>query len=294
MNFLITGGTGFIGKYLIQHLTENSHNITVLTRNKNKLSGNSKAVANITEIKSSDKIDVIINLAGAPISKRWSNAYKQELIDSRVNTTKDIISLIERLKNKPEVLISASAIGYYGSQGDKILDENSTPVDEFTYQLCKKWESEALEAEKHGIRVCITRLGVVLEKNGGALKQMLPAFKLGVGGRLGDGNQYFSWVHIKDVISAFSFLIENKNEKGVYNVTAPHPVTNNDFTKALGKSIGRPTIFPMPALIVKLLFGEMGVALLLNGQRVLPKKLSNNGFKFQYPKLKNALKDIIK
>lgn len=294
MNFLITGGTGFIGKYLIQHLTEKGNNITVLTRNKNKISRNIKAISNVNEIKNSDKIDVIINLAGAPIAKRWSKAYKQELIDSRVNTTKDIISLIERLKDKPEVLISASAIGYYGSQGDKTLDENSTPVDEFTYQLCKKWESEALEAEKHGIRVCITRLGVVLGRNGGALKQMLPAFKLGLGGRLGDGNQYFSWVHINDVVSAFSFLIENQNEKGVYNLTAPHPVTNNDFTKALGKSIGRPTIFPMPAFIVKLLFGEMGETLLLKGQRVLPKKLQKNGFQFQYPKIENALQDITK
>lgn len=293
MNFLITGGTGFIGKCLIQHLTENGHNITVLTRNKNKTSGNIKVISDVTEIKSSDKIDVIINLAGAPISKRWSKAYKQELIDSRVNTTKDIISLIERLKNKPDILISTSAIGYYGSQGDKTLDENSTPLDEFTHQLCKKWESEALEAEKYGVRVCITRLGVVLGKNGGALKQMLPAFKLGVGGRLGDGNQYFSWVHIKDVIYAFSFLIENKNEKGVYNLTAPHPVTNNDFTKALGKAINRPTAFPMPAFIVKLLFGEMGETLLLNGQRVLPRKLQESGFQFQYSKIENALKDVV-
>lgn len=294
MNFLITGGSGFIGKHLIQHLAENGHKIKVLTRDKNKVAANLNAISNLNEIKSSDKIDIIINLAGAPISKRWTKSYKKELLDSRINITKTIVSLIERLKDKPQVLISASAIGYYGSQDDKILDENSKPQDEFTHQLCKKWENEALKAEQYGIRVCIARLGVVLGKNGGAYAQMLPAFKLGLGGRIGDGNQYFSWVHIKDVISAFSFLIENHNEKGVYNLTAPNPITNNDFTKALGNALNRPTIFPMPALIVKLLFGEMGETLLLNGQRVVSKKLSDSGFKFQYPKIDNALQDITK
>lgn len=294
MNLLITGGTGFIGKQLIQHLAENGHNIIVLTRDKNRVSGNVKAISNVNEINNGDKIDVIINLAGEPISKRWSDKYKQQLLDSRVNTTKAIISLIERLEDKPKVLISASAIGYYGSHGDEMLDESSNPKDEFTHILCKKWEAEALKAEKYGVRVCITRLGVVLGKDGGALKQMLPAFKLGLGGRIGAGKQYFSWVHVYDVVAAFSFLIENQNEKGVYNLTAPNPVSNKDFTKALGRALNRPTIFPMPTLTVKLLFGEMGETLLLNGQRVIPKKLNDSGFKFQYPKIDIALQDITK
>lgn len=294
MNFLITGGTGFIGQNLIQHMTGKGHNITVLTRNKHKVSGDIKAISDVNEIKNSDKIDAIINLAGAPISKRWTKSYKQELLDSRINTTKNIISLIERLKNKPEILISASAIGYYGSQDYKMLAENSKPKDEFTHQLCKEWESEALEAKKYGVRVCISRLGVVLGKNGGAFTQMLYAFRMGLGGKIGEGSQYFSWVHIDDVISAFFFLIENKSENGVYNFTAPTPVINNEFTKALGVAIKRPIFFPIPAFIVKLIFGEMGQALLLNGQMVIPRKLQESGFQFKYPKIENALKDITK
>lgn len=293
MNILITGGTGFIGRKLVQYLVEKGNNITVLTRNKNKLSRDIKAILDVSEIENTDKIHAIINLAGATISKRWSKEYKQELIDSRVSTTKNIVSLIERLEEKPEVLINASAIGYYGSQGDRILDEDSQPNDEFTHQLCKKWENEALIAEKHGVRVCIARLGVVLGKNGGALKQMLPAFKMGLGGKIGDGKQYFSWVHIDDVISGFYFLIENKNASGVYNLTSPNPVTNDNFTKALGNVLNRPTFFPMPELIVKILFGEMGEALLLHGQKVLPKKMQEVGFKFRHPKIENALQDVI-
>ncbi len=293
MHILITGGTGFVGSSLTNFLLRKGYRITILTHKKNITIGGVKAISNINEIKSNEKIDGIINLAGAAISKNWSDNYKQELITSRVNTTKEVILLIKSLEKKPEILISASAIGYYGSQDDNIIDETSQPHNEFTSQLCHKWESEALKAEEIGVRVCITRLGVVLGPNGGALKQMLPTFKMGIGGQIGSGKQYFSWVHIDDVILAFSFLIENKKQSGIYNLTAPNPITNAHFTKALGKQLKRPTIFSVPSFIIKTLFGEMGETLLLKGQRVLPKQLQQAGFIFKYPKINEALESII-
>jgi hypothetical protein len=294
MNILISGGTGFIGKKLAEYLMSMNHNIIVLSRNKAKISHNIRAISDVIEINNSEKIDVIINLAGAAISKRWSDSYKNELINSRINTTRNIVSLIARMDKKPQLFISASAIGYYGSRNAEFLDETSQPQDEFTHRLCKTWENEALQAEKYGLRVCITRLGVVLGKNGGALQQMLPAFKIGLGGVIGSGRQYFSWVHIDDVIGAFYFLIKNKDACGIYNLTAPNPLTNSQFTKALGAAIHRPTCLPMPEFVVKLLFGEMGETLLLKGQRVLPEKLQAVGFKFNYPEIEAALDDILK
>ena len=294
MNILITGGTGFVGSYLVDFLMRNDFNITILTRNKNKVIDGIKAISDVNEIMPGDKIDVIFNLAGAPISKRWSDAYKKELVDSRIKTTADIIYLIKRLKKKPEVLISASAVGYYGSQGNNIIDEQTNPHNEFTHKLCKKWEGEALKAQKYGVRVCITRLGVVLGKKDGVLKKMLLPFKLGLGGQIGNAEQYFSWIHIADVIDAFIFLVENKDSKGIYNLTSPNPVTNKFFTKVLGKKLHRPTLFPMPAFMVKLLFGEMGETLLLKGQRVLPVNLEKSGFKFKYSKLEKALGELVK
>ncbi len=293
MHILITGGTGFVGSSLTNFLLGKGYRITILTHKKNITIGGVKAISNINEIKSNEKIDGIINLAGAAISKNWSDNYKQELITSRVNTTKEVILLIKRLEKKPDILISGSAIGYYGSQDDNIIDEKSQSHNEFTSQLCHKWESEALKAEDIGVRVCITRLGVVLGPNGGALKQMLPTFKMGIGGQIGSGKQYFSWVHIDDVILAFSFLIENKKQSGIYNLTAPNPITNAHFTKALGKQLKRPTIFSVPSFVIKILFGEMGETLLLKGQRVLPKQLQQAGFIFKYPKIYEALENII-
>lgn len=294
MNFLITGGTGFVGSHFVEYLLGKGYSITIITRNKTQAVSGIRTISSVNEIKPSEKVDVIVNLAGAPISKNWSKKYKQELIDSRVYTTKNIISLIKRLKHKPELLISASAIGYYGSQDDTPIDEDSIATSGFTHQLCKKWEAEALKAEKLGVRVCIARLGVILGKNGGALKKMLPPFKMALGGQIGNGKQYFSWVHIDDVISAFIFLWENKKQSGIYNLTAPNPISNATFTRKLGKSLKRPTPFPMPKIIVKLLFGEMGETLMVNGQRVLPKRLKKAGFKYKYPKIDKALMGIIK
>jgi uncharacterized protein (TIGR01777 family) len=288
MKYLITGGTGFVGKRLIKEILASNAAVIVLTRDKkncNQIFENKvRAISSLSEIDLTEKIDCIINLAGEPIAdKKWSSEQKQKLISSRLNTTGSLVELIANLKNKPECLISASAIGYYGAQADNIVTEDSAPNNEFTHELCKSWEASAIKAKDSGVRVCIIRLGVVLGKNGGALKKMLPAFKLGLGGKIGDGKQYFSWVHIEDVVSAINFLVKNKDSKGIYNLTSPNPITNAEFTKVLGAAVRRPTFFNMPAFMVKLIFGEMGDRLLLNGQRVIPKKLLDEGFNFKHP-----------
>ena len=294
MKYLITGGTGFIGKQLVESLLAQQAEVIVLTRDvakAGKIFGDKvKAISGISEIDKTETIDYIINLAGEPIAdKKWSAEQKQKLISSRVNTTEAVIKLIEKLDKKPECLISASAIGYYGAQADNIVIESSVPNKEFTHDLCKAWEDSALKAKDMGVRVCITRLGVVLGKNGGALQKMLPAFKLGLGGKIGSGKQYFSWVHIEDVVSAINFLVKNEDSKGAYNLTSPNPITNAEFTKALGATVKRPTFCNMPAFIVKLIFGEMGDRLLLNGQRVIPERILKEGYSFKKEKINNAL-----
>ncbi|NRB10654.1 MAG: TIGR01777 family protein [Rickettsiaceae bacterium] len=296
MNFLITGGTGFIGNQTVDFFSNQGHKITILVH-KNKAiinKSNITVINNLSEIAAGFPIDIIINLAGTPISKKWTKSYKVELINSRINTTKNLINVISKLKNKPKLLISASAIGYYGSHNDNHpLTEDAKFHDGFTHQLCKAWENEAKEANKYGVRTCIARFGIVLGKNGGALEKMLLPFKLGLGGKIASGKQIFSWVHLEDVIRVFDFFITNKNTKGIYNVTAPAPVTNEEFTKALGKTLNRFTILGMPAFIIKILFGEMGEELLLKGQYVVPQRLIDAGFKFYYNNIDQALTMLI-
>lgn len=297
MNILITGGSGFIGSALTEFFLHHGYNITILSRKPIKVTKNLskvKVVTTFEEIGMDDKIDVIINLAGASINKRWNEDYKKLLINSRVEVTKGVIGLINSLKTKPKLLISASAIGYYGTQNSSYIDEESACVDDFTHKLCDLWESEARLAQKLGVRTCITRLGVVLGNGGGALKQMLPAFKLGLGGKIGSGEQFFSWVHMHDLIGAFEFLIKDDRQQGIYNLTSPNPVTNEIFTKTLGKALHRPTIFTLPAFVIKMIFGEMGDKLLLNGAAVYPKKLSDSGYEFQFKTIEAALENILK
>ena len=294
MSYLITGGTGFVGKKLIANLVQNQQKIIVLTRSKNKakkLFGSKvRAVENLAEISNSEKIDHIINLAGEPIAdKRWNEKQKQILINSRIQNTQNIIDLISRLEQKPKTLINASAIGFYGSRGDEDLDENSCPGKEFTADLCQKWEECANQASGFGVRVCLARFGIVLGQNGGALAKMLPAFKLGLGGKIGNGEQFMSWIDIDDLVAAINFLVANQNLNGVFNFTAPQPATNQEFATTLAKILNRPAFFNMPALVVKILFGKMGEALLLNGQKVLPKRLLESGFKFGCKNLEVAL-----
>lgn len=295
MYILVTGGTGFIGRHLIPKLKALGHKPIVLSRNPKKAKKllGCAVVASLQQIKASTPIQGMINLAGAPIDKRWSKSYKQKLLDSRVGTTEALIALADRLETKPDWFISGSAIGFYGSQGDKPLDESSPPSDGFTHQLCQQWEQTALKMRKHGTRVCLLRTGVVLGHKGGALKRMLPPFRFGLGGRLGNGQQMFSWIAMDDMIRVIEWLMTSQLE-GPVNATAPNPVTNLGLTKALGKVLKRPTVFPMPAWVVKLLFGEMGKTLLLEGQKVIPRQLLDHGFRFDYPEIEQALHKAIK
>jgi len=290
---MITGGTGFIGSALTKFFIQKGYLTTILSRHCPALSS-VRIIKSIEQINVDEKIDIIINLAGAPINKKWTNSYKEVLIDSRLEITKNLILLIKSLKTKPNLLISVSAIGYYGNQSNKYIGENSLYINDFTHKLCNLWELEAKKAEKLGVRTCITRLGVVLGKNGGALEEMLPIFRLGLGAKIGSGKQFFSWVHIDDIIGAFNFLIKDKTQKGIYNLTSPNPVTNYRFTKELGKMINRPTVLTIPKFVIKMIFGEMGDKLLLNGSAVYPKKLLDSGYEFQFKTIEASLENILK
>lgn len=289
---LITGGTGFIGSALIKELACPENDILVFIHKKKSCEHRIKSISSLNEIQSQTRIDAIINLAGAPIGKRWTKSYKRELFESRIHVTENILKLIDRLKHRPQLLINASAVGYYGLQGEKMLDERSNSTDAFTHRLCRAWESAASGARERGVRLCIARLGIVLGKSGGILKQMTLPFRWGLGGKLGRGDQYLSWIHIDDLIGAFQFFMERNDQEGIYNLTAPNPVTNLAFTTCLGKQLGRSTFLSIPSFFIKILLGQMGDALLLKGNRVLPQRLCHAGFSFRYPKLPRALQNI--
>ena len=292
MNILITGGTGFIGSTITKFFLQQNNYITILSRGRSKVLKPVRVIESINQINTNEKINIIINLAGSSINKKWNKTYKEILISSRVEVTKSLITLIKALKEKPDLLISASAIGYYGTQNNKYLDETSSYIDDFTHELCNLWELEAQKAQELGVRTCITRLGVVLGKNGGALEKILPLFKLGLGGNIGSGKQFFSWIHVDDVIGIFNFLISNKEQKGIYNLTSPSPTTNSQFTKALSRTLKRPDFFTVPSFLIKMVFGEMGDKLLLNGSAVYPKKLLDNGYEFKFKTIESVLKNI--
>jgi hypothetical protein len=300
MKYLITGGTGFIGSKLVGKLLAKGYEITVLTRNTKradaKLNASVKFINLLDEV-SGRYFDVIINLAGQGIAdKNWNEKIKQELIDSRVNTTKNLVLFMAKMAVKPKVFISASAIGYYGFSETKIFSENSIPanIDSFSHKICAVWEAEALKAENFGVRTAITRIGIVLGKNGGALKKMITPFKLGLGGKIGNGNQWMSFVHLEDLLNAFEKITSDNSLTGVINLTSPSTVKNLEFAKTLAKVLNRPAFFNLPEKIVEVLFGEMGQELLLQGQRVIPEKLINSGFVFKYANLQKALEEILK
>ncbi len=294
---LITGGTGFLGSALIHQLQSENHQITVLSRSKNKVTQQfNKQVIAITDLKqlsSNDTFDVIINLAGAPIfDKRWTDQRKQIIRNSRIDLTKQLIKVISNMNSKPELFISGSAIGYYGDQGDTVLTEQSNFQKNFSHQLCADWEQTALQAKQYGVRVCLIRTGLVLGTNGGLLKRMLLPFKLGLGGRLGNGCQWMSWIHLQDWVAIAELMMSDTSMQGAYNATAPNPVTNQDFSDILAKVLNRPTLLPLPAYFLKPLLGEMS-ELVLGSQRVLPDRLTRQGFKFRYQDLQSALSQIL-
>lgn len=298
MQFLITGGTGFVGSALCARLLSDGHRVTVLTRDYARarltLGPDVELVRELRELDAGWPVDVIVNLAGAPIAdRRWSEQRKRILVDSRVGVTRELAQLVERLDRKPDCLVSASAVGFYGAGDGRPLTEASEARSEFSHELCKRWEEEARRIEAMGVRTCITRLGIVLDRNGGMLQKLLPPFRLGLGGRIGSGRQMMSWVHRLDVVNVIEWLSREQAQSGVFNLTAPAPVSNAEFTRNLAAVLRRPAWFPLPAWLVRLLFGEMGDRLLLHGQCVLPVRLQEAGYQFRYRRLPEALRDSV-
>ena len=297
MKVLISGATGFIGSYLVPRLQDYSHEPVIWARSEAKarrMFGDKVAViTSLSEISETDKIDAIINLAGAGIAdKRWSDSRKRELVDSRIEITRQLNQLAERLETPLEVFISGSAIGYYGSQeGDHTLTEAAEAVQGFTHQLCAQWEQTALLNRAKGIRVCLLRTGVVLGQ-GGALAKMLLPFRMGVGGPVASGQQWMSWIHIDDQVEIICMMLTHTRFSGAYNLTAPEAVTNDEFSKRLAASLHRPAWFRVPEFMLQLILGE-GRELLVKGQRVYPQKLLDEGYKFAFPDLASAFGQIL-
>ncbi|MEL3924445.1 TIGR01777 family oxidoreductase [Aeromonas enteropelogenes] len=298
MKILITGGTGFIGRRLVAHLKVN-HEVVVLSRQGSRaytlLGHDIKVLDSLDRLDDLNDVDAVINLAGEPIAAgRWSEQRKQLLCDSRWLLTEQLVDLIKLSTTPPKVLINASAIGWYGRQDDAPLDEQcQTPHDEFTHQLCQQWETLAQEARSRLTRVCIVRIGLVLGTDGGALPKMLPPYRFGLGGPMGAGNQVMSWIHVQDLVRAILFLLEHGECDGIFNGTAPHPVSNREFSQALAHTLRRPHLFFVPAALLRLMMGEAS-DLLLTGQHVLPARLQQAGFHFTYPELPQALTNLLR
>ena len=298
---MITGATGFIGKELIKRLNEKGHEIAALTRNSEAARFRIPVHCEIitwdpesaTLPPSTLKgVDAVINLAGEGIADgRWSPERKRKITQTRVLSTRRLIDAITYMDKKPQVFVSASAIGFYGNQRDEFLDERSLKGHGFLSDVCQHWEDEILKAKDLGIRTAVCRIGMVLGHDGGALDKILPPFKLGAGGKLGSGSQWMSWIHINDLADMMIYAIENPSIDGIYNAISPNPVLNKEFTKVLGQVLKRPTLFPVPNFVLKTVLGELS-DLLLGSQKVNAQKIIDTGFEFKYPKLEEALREV--
>jgi len=300
MKILITGGTGFVGTQLTSRLIQDGHEVTILSRSA-KRSGEVPRGISCLQGDPTQKgpwqeaiknHDAVINLAGASIFAKWTEEHKKAIRQSRVSTTRNIVEGTPFHPQKQFTLLSTSAVGYYGFCGDEELTEESPHGDDFLARIASEWEGEALKAKEKGARVVITRFGIVMGEKGGALSQMIPLFKKYIGGPIGSGKQWFSWVHIKDLSEAFAFLMKHPEISGPVNLCSPNPVRNKDLAKALGKVLHRPSFMPAPGFMVKLVLGEFG-SVILEGQRVIPRRLLDSGFAFQYPDIDKALQGIV-
>lgn len=296
MKYIISGGTGFIGRRLVKRLLADTDYVAVWSRKpglelRTGVASHSWDPLNGEPPEESiNGMDTVIHLAGEPVAQRWNAEVRRRISDSRVLGTRRLVDVIGRVKHKPTTLIAASAIGYYGDRGAEILQENAGPGRGFLAQVCMGWEAEADRAAQFGVRVVKLRIGIVLGPDGGALQPMRPVFRAGLGGKLGSGRQFMPWIHVEDVVGMIRHAATH-DVSGAMNCTAPNPVTNAEFTAALGKAVHRPTIFPVPGFVLRLLFGEMG-AHMLDSARVVPKAALRSGYEFQYPELAGALASL--
>jgi uncharacterized protein len=299
VKILITGGTGFVGTQLTSHLIKDNYEVTILSRSAKPTGEIPKGISYLqgdpTQQGSWQEAiknhDAVINLAGASIFAKWTEEHKKAIRESRVSTTRNIVEGIPSHPQKQFTFFSTSAVGYYGFCGDEDLTEESPHGDDFLARIASEWEGEALKAEEMGARVVITRFGIIMGEKGGALAQMIPLFRKFIGGPIGSGRQWFSWVHIKDLAEAFVFLMKHPEISGPVNVCSPNPVRNKDLAKALGRALHRPSFMPAPGFMIKLVLGEFG-SVILEGQRVIPKRLLDKGFVFQYADIDQALQSI--
>lgn len=295
MRFLLTGGNGFIGRRLVQRLLERQHYVSILTRKVESREDRNVgqyywSVQGPAPAEPFDDVDVVIHLTGEPISQKWTEDAKKRIRDSRVLGTRHLIEGIGSLSKRPAVLISASAVGYYGDRADEVLTEDSAPGNDFLAQVCRDWEKETDRATGLGLNVIKIRSGVVLGPGGGALKKMLLPFKLGLGGPQGNGQQWMSWIHLDDLVNLYIYAAESQVE-GVLNGTAPNPVRNREFAHTLAEVLNRPSFLSTPEFLLNAMFGEMSNVLLFS-QRVIPENTEKQGFRFKYPELKQALQAI--
>jgi uncharacterized protein (TIGR01777 family) len=293
MKILISGSTGFIGTKLVGRLQNSGHDVTRLVRSSSDVGLHWDPYNSKVDISRMEGYDAFVHLSGESINGSWTKSKKKKIMDSRVIPTRFLAECISKLKNPPNAFICSSAIGYYGNRGDEELTESSSSGTGFLAEVCKAWEAETKPFEAKNIRVVNIRTGLVLSPEGGALKQLLFPFKMGVGGVIGSGKQWWSWIALNDLLRIYQYTIETGSVKGAINATAPNPVTTKIFVKTLAKVLRRPAIFPLPSFVVKLIFGEMGTELLLEGQRVVPAKLLELGFKFEQTDLESALRSML-
>lgn len=298
MNILITGGTGFIGKELRETLLKAGNNLVIITRNPKKYedesASNQRFISWDDDLASEmENADLVINLAGENLfGQRWNEQVKESIYSSRIDSTRSLVEAMRSAEKKPSVFISASASGIYGDQGDTILTEEFEVANDFLASVCKDWEEESQKATKLGVRVVNPRIGIVLEEGGGALEKMIPPFKFFVGGPIGDGKQYMSWIHRSDLVKALVFPIENEKLDGAYNVCSPNPATMNEVAETLGDVMNRPSFFRVPKFALDIVLGEAAQPI-TGSIRMQPKKLQVTGFEFRFEELEEALADII-
>jgi len=297
MNCLLTGATGFIGRHLVDHLLANGHSVNYLGRQRSTSLDTRAAFhhwdrQDQPRLESVPRLDAVFHLAGEPVAQRWTAEVKKRIMESRIEGTRKLVSAIGKLKYKPSVLVSTSAVGFYGDRGNQVLTEASAAGEGFLADVCKGWEREATRATEFGLRVALLRVATVLGKDGGALKTMLVPFKVGIGGRFGDGKQWMPWIHLDDLVSLYVFAAENGSAEGPLNAAAPETVTNEQFTKTLGKVLGRPTFIPAPRFALQAVLGELA-GFVLSSQKVIPEATERAGFKFRFGQLELALRAVL-